>query len=222
MKLRAEVEQLDSSIADEKDAYRSTMKSLRMQKNDLEAIIAREDLRIKQLLVEMSKVKKEVREAGKNSVGLKPIVLAALTALEKTVLTQIPFKTEDRIADIHNIQKQVENDEVTAQKGLALTWNAYGDAIRMSKENGIFKQTITINGQDRLAEVARVGTMMMFFKTPDDTMGYVAKAGGNWHYIEVISKQDKTEIASLFDAFKKQIRTGYFSLPNALVVTEAK
>ena len=119
MKLRAEVEQLDSSIADEKDAYKSTMKSLRMQKNDLEAIIAREDLRIKQLLVEMSKVKKEVREAGKNSVGLKPIVLEALASLEKTVQAQIPFKTEDRIADIRRIQKQVENDEVTAQKSLA-------------------------------------------------------------------------------------------------------
>jgi len=50
----------------------------------------------------------------------------------------------------------------------------------------------------------------------------VAKAGGNWHYIEVISKEDKTEIASLFDAFKKQIRTGYFTLPNALISSEVK
>ena len=222
MKLRAEVEQLDSAIADEKDSYKGAMKSLRMQKNDLEAIIAREELRIKQLQVEMSKVKKEVREAGKNSVGLKPIVLEALATLEKTVQTQIPFKTEDRIADIRRIEKQVENDEVSAQKGLALTWNSYGDAIRMSKENGIFKQTININGQDRLAEVARVGTMMMFFKTPNDEMGYVVKEGENWNYKQVISKDEKTRIASIFDAFKKQIRTGYFTLPNALVVTEAK
>ena len=217
MNLRAEVEQLDSAIADEKDAYKGSMKSLRMQKNDLESIVAREELRIKQLQVEMSKVKKEVKEAGRNSVGLKSLVLEALVLLEKNIQMQIPFKTEDRIADIHRIQKQVENDEITAQKGLALAWNSYGDAIRMSKENGVFKQTINLNGQDRLAEVARVGTMMMFFKTPNDEMGYVAKAGDNWHYIEVISKSDKTEIAALFDAFKKQIRTGYFTLPNALV-----
>jgi len=222
MKLRAEVEQLDSAIADEKDSYKGEMKSLRMQKNDLESIIAREELRIKQLQVEMAKVKKEVKEAGKNSVGLKPIVLEALATLEKTVQAQIPFKTEDRIADIHRIQKQVEKDEVTAQKGLALTWNAYGDAIRMSKENGIFKQTINLNGQDRLAEVARVGTMMMFFKTPNDEMGYVVKDNNGWNYKQVISKEEKVQIASIFDAFKKQIRTGYFTLPNALVVTEVK
>jgi len=222
MKLRAEVEQLDSSIADEKDAFRGSMKSLRLQKNDLEALIAREELRIKQLSAEMAKVKKEVKEAGKNSVGLKPLVLEALALLENDVREQIPFKTADRIADIQRIQKQVENDEVTAQKGLALTWNAYGDAIRMSKENGIFKQTIALNGQDRLAEVARVGTMMMYFKTPDEEMGYVVKNGANWEYKQVIAKDQKDQIASLFDAFKKQIRTGYFTLPNALVATEVK
>lgn len=222
MKLRAEVEQLDSAIADEKDTYRATMKSLRMQKNDLEAIVAREELRTKQLQVEMSKVKKELREAGKNSVGLKPLVLEALAELEKNIQSQIPFKTEERIADLHRIQKQVENDEVSAQKGLALTWNAYGDAIRMSKENGIFKQTITLNGQDRLAEVARVGTMMMFFKTPNDEMGYVLKDGEAWEYKQVLDKDEKAQIAMLFDAFKKQIRTGYFTLPNALVVMEVK
>ncbi len=222
MKLRAEVEQLDSAIADEKDAYKGSMKSLRMQKNDLEGLIAREDLRIKQLQVEMSKVKKEVKEAGKNSVGLKPLVLEALAMLEKNIQTQIPFKMDDRIADVQRIQKQVENDEITAQKGLALAWNSYGDAIRMSKENGIFKQTITLNGQDRLAEVARVGTMMMFFKTPNDEMGYVVKEQDGWSYKQVLGKEEKTQIASIFDAFKKQIRTGYFTLPNALIVAEVK
>lgn len=222
MKLRAEVEQLDSSIADEKDTFKGSMKSLRMQKNDLEAMIAREDLRIKQLSAEMAKVKDEVKEAGKNSVGLKPLVLEALAMLENDIRTQIPFKTADRIADVQRLQKQVENDEITAQKGLALTWNTYGDAIRMTKENGLFKQTITLNGEDRLAEVARIGTMMMYFKTPNDEMGYVVKEGENWNYKEVIAKDQRDQIASIFDAFKKQIRTGYFTLPNALVAAEVK
>jgi len=221
MKLRAEVEQLDSAIADEKDAFKGSMKSLRMQKNDLEAMIAREELRNKQLSAEMAKVKKEVKEAGKNSVGLKPIVLDALAQLKENINQQLPFKSADRIADVERIEAQLNNDEVTAQKALALTWNSYGDAIRMSKENGIFKQTINLNGEDRLAEVARVGTMMMFFKTPNNEMGYVIKSAKGWEYKQVINKEEMTQIAILFDAFKKQIRTGYFTLPNALIAQEA-
>jgi hypothetical protein len=103
-----------------------------------------------------------------------------------------------------------------------LTWNSYGDAIRMSKENGIFKQTIELNGQDRLADVARIGTMMMFFMTPNDEVGYVVKDQQGWQYKQAINKEEMEQINVLFDAFKKQIRTGYFTLPNALVVTEAK
>jgi hypothetical protein len=222
MKLRAEVEQLDSSIADEKDAFKGSMKSLRLQKNDLEALIAREDLRMKQLTAEMSKVKVEVQEAGKNSVGLKPLVLDALERLQARIQTQIPFKTNDRIDDVTRIEEQLKKDEITAQKALALTWNSYGDAIRMSKENGIFKQTIELNGQDRLADVARIGTMMMYFMTPNDEMGYVVKDKQGWQYQQVVNKEEMDQISVLFDAFKKQIRTGYFTLPNALVVTEAK
>lgn len=222
MKLRAEVEQLDSSIADEKDAFKGSMKSLRLQKNDLESLIAREDLRIKQLSAEMAKVKKEVQEAGKNSVGMKPLVLDALARLQSRIQMQIPFKTSERIADVARIQEQLEKDEITSQKALALVWNSYGDAIRMSKENGIFKQTIELNGQDRLAEVARIGTMMMYFKTPNDEMGYVVKEKQGWKYQQVLNKKEMDQISTIFDAFKKQIRTGYFTLPNALVMTEVK
>jgi len=222
MKLRAEVEQLDSSIADEKDTFKGSMKSLRMQKNDLESLIAKEDLRMKQLSAEMGKVKKEVQEAGKNSVGLKPLVLEALERLEARIQTQIPFKTTDRVNDVSRIKEQLSKDEITAQKALALTWNSYSDAIRMSKENGIFKQTISLNGQDRLADVARIGTMMMYFSTPNNEVGYVVKDGPNWSYRAVVSKEQIDQINALFDAFRKQIRTGYFTLPNALVATEVK
>ena len=222
MQLRADVEALDSSIADEKDAYKASMKSLLRQKDDLESVIAREDLKIKQIQQELSKVRKEIKEAGKNSEGLKPLLIDALDMLEANIKNSIPFKTEDRVADVRKIKEQIETDLVTPQKALALTWNAYGDAIRMTKENGIFKQTIQLNGEDRLAEVARVGTMMMFFKTPDETVGYVSKDAKGWYYKEAVSKEEQEQIIALFDAFKKQIRSGYFTLPNAIVMGDVK
>jgi len=222
MQLRADVEELDSAITDEKDAYKASMKSLNRQKDDLESVIAREELKIKQIQQELLKVRKEIKEAGKNSQGLKPLLNKALDSLAANIKTAIPFKTVERLADVQKIKDQLEAGLVTPQKALALTWNAYGDAIRMTKENGIFKQTITLNGQDRLVEIARVGTMMMFFKTSDDTVGYVSRDAKGWFYKEAISKTEKEQIIGLFDAFKKQIRSGYFTLPNAIVIGEIK
>jgi hypothetical protein len=198
------------------------MNSLLRQKNDLESVVAREDLNIKQIERELEKVRKEIKEAGKNTEGLKPIVFKALDMIEENVKNSLPFKTAERTAELEKIRSQLENDLITGQKALALTWNAYGDAIRMSKENGLFKQTISIKGQDRLAEVARIGTVAMYFKLPDDTVGYATKDAKGWFYKEAVSKKEQEQILALFDSFKKQIRSGYFTLPNAIVMTETK
>jgi hypothetical protein len=222
MQLRAEVEKLDNTITEDKENYRASIKSFLRQKDDLESVNAREDLKIKQIEQELDKVRKEIIEIGKNSEGLKPLVFEALELLSKNIATAIPFKTKERLLDIETIESQLQNDLITPQKALALAWNAYTDALRMTKENGVFKQTITLDGQERLAEVARVGTMMMFFKTPDDNVGYVVKNAGVYSYKEVLSKNEKEQILNLFDAFKKQIRSGYFTLPNAIVMTESK
>ena len=222
MKIRADVEQLDASINDEKDTYKAGMNSLLRQKNDLESVVAREDLNIKQIERELDKVRKEIKEAGKNTEGLKPIVSKALTMMQDNIKASLPFKTEERVADLEKIREQLDNGLITGQKALALTWNAYGDAIRMSQENGLFKQTISIKGQDRLAEVARIGTLAMYFKLPDNTVGYASKDAKGWFYKEAISKKEQEQILALFDSFKKQIRSGYFTLPNAIVMTETK
>jgi len=222
MQLRAEVEKLDNTITEDKENYRASIKSYLRQKDDLESVNAREDLKIKQIEQELDKVRKEIIEIGKNSEGLKPLVFEALELMSKNIAAAIPFKTKERLLDIETIESQLQSDFITPQKALALAWNAYTDALRMTKENGIFKQTITLDGQERLAEVARVGTMMMFFKTPDDNVGYVVKNAGVYSYKEVLSKNEKEQILNLFDAFKKQIRSGYFTLPNAIVMTESK
>ncbi|DAB31015.1 MAG TPA: hypothetical protein CFH84_00885 [Sulfurimonas sp. UBA12504] len=222
MKLRSQVEQLDSSISEEKESHKATMQSLLRQKDDLESVVAREDLKIKQLEAELAKVKQEITDGSKNSDGLKPLLLSALDLLEANIQSSLPFKTQERVADITQIKEQILNDLITPQKGLALTWNAYSDAIRMTKENGLFKQTIKIGNEEKLAEIARIGTMMMYFKTPDNKVGYASKDTKGWYYKEALSTEEKEQILSLFDAFKKQIRTGYFNLPNAITMGENK
>ncbi|MBU0720811.1 DUF3450 domain-containing protein [bacterium] len=222
MKLRAEVEQLDSQISDEKDAYKAQMKSLTMQKSELDAMVSREELKIKQIEKELAKVKENIRKASKNSEGLNPIVNDAIESLVRMIQDSIPFKTNDRIASVLKIKEDLKNSLLTPQKALLLVYNAYADEIRMTKENGIFKQSIELDGTSKLVEVARIGSVMMYFKTPNERVGYVTKDNGMWKYKEELNKENQTQILNIFDAFKKQIRTGYFTLPNALAVSEVK
>jgi len=217
MKLRSEVVSLDSQIEDEKDEYKASMKSLIMEKNELDTSIAREELSHKRLTKDLDKVKKQIADQSKNSEGLKPIVLHTISKIEEHIKNEIPFKVNDRLNDVKRISEQLENALITPQKALVQVWNSYSDMIRMSKENAAFKQTIVLDGKEILAQVARVGSVMMYFKTPDDRVGYVTKSGGSYTYLESVEKEQKEQILTLFDAFKKQIRSGYFTLPNALL-----
>ena len=222
MKLRADVEKLDSAVVEEKENYRSSIKSLLRQKDDLKSVLSREDMKIRQLEQDLQKVQKNIQEASKNSKGLKPIIIEALDSLIVTINASLPFKTQERVQDVLKIKEQVETDLITPQKGLTLAWNSTMDALRMTKENGIFKQTIVVDGEERLAEIARVGTVMMFFKTPDESVGYVVKEASGYSYKKITQKEEQEQVLALFDAFKKQIRSGFFKLPNAIVSSEVK
>lgn len=222
MKLRADVEKLDSAVVEEKEGYRASIKSLLRQKDDLKSVLSREDLKIKQLEQDLQKVQKDIKEASKNSQGLKPIIIETLDSLTTTIKASIPFKTKERVQDVLKTKEQVETDLITPQKGLTLAWNSYMDSLRMTKENGIFKQTIVLDNEERLAEVARIGMVMMFFKTPDESVGYVVKEASGYSYKKATQKEEQEQILTLFDAFKKQIRSGFFKLPNAIVSAEVK
>jgi len=222
MKLRAEVETLNSQISDEKDSYKSEMRSLTAQKSELEGMISRKELKIKEIQKELADIQAKITKASKNSLGLKPIVFEAIEQLKGLIKSSIPFKTKERVTAVEKIKTQLESSLITPQKALSYVYNAYADEIRMTKENAIFKQSIKLDNEDRLVQVARVGTAMMFFKTPDDRVGYVTRNNGNWDYKEELNKEKRSEIFNIFDAFKKQIRTGYFTLPNALILSEEK
>ncbi len=221
MELRADVESLYTKIDENKDAYKSQMKSYALQISDNEAQINRQDTSLKLTQQNIEKTEKKLEEMGSATVDLKPVVNEALEALEKEIKSGIPFKVEERVAALHQIKDDLKNGNISQEKALALTWASYDDALRLTKEIGQFKQEITLDGEATIAKIDKVGSVMMFFATPDDRIGYVKQEGNDYNYVVTTDSSERDEIIDLFDALQKQIRTGYFTLPNALLLRGA-
>ena len=222
MKLRADVEGLYSKIDENKDNYKAQMKSYAMQAADNEAQINRKETALKVADAEAKKLEVQIAEKGASANDLKPMLTTALTHLKKIISEGLPFKTEERLADIAKIESDLSKGNISQEKALSLVWASYDDILRMTKEIGIFKQQIKIGDEEKLAKVAKIGTAMMFFMTPDEQAGYVENNEGVYTFVVVNDEKAKAEIQTLFDALQKQIRTGYFSLPNALIIAGAK
>lgn len=221
MKLRADVESLYTTIDDNKDAYKSQMKSYTMQIADNEAQINRQETSLKLTKQEVEKSKTKLASIGKGE-DIKPMINTAILKLSNEIKAGIPFKTEDRLAALEKIQSDLKEGSITQDKALALVWASYDDAIRMTKEIGQFKQKIMLDGEPTLAKVAKIGSVMMFFSTPDNKVGYVKKEQDKYTYKVTTDESERAQIVALFDALQKQIRTGYFTLPNALALRGVK
>ena len=222
MKLRADVEALYTKIDDNKDIYKAEMKSNAMQSADSEAQINRQETALKLAESELAKVQKKISEASNKNESIKPMLLGAIDTLRGIITKGIPFKTKERLDDLAKLQKNLIDDVITEEKALLLIWASYDDTIRLTKEIGKFKQEIVLDGEPVLADIAKLGSVMMFFSTPDNRVGYVSKNGEGYEYKVVTQKEEKAKIVNLFDSLQKQIRTGFFSLPNALILSESK
>lgn len=221
IELRGEVETLYTDIKENKERYNTEMKSLSMQATDSEAQINRENTSIKLALTELEKVRTKIKETSSGNAEIKPLVLNALSLLEKSIKEGIPFMVEARVADLHKIKSDLEEGLITNEKALSLAWVSYDDTIRVTKEIGLFKQQIDFKGKKVLAQVAKLGSVAMFFSTPSNEVGFVVKKGASYEYKHITNPEDMKKIVALFDALQKQIRTGFFELPNALVLQGA-
>jgi seryl-tRNA synthetase len=222
MKLRADVEGLYTQIDENKDNYKSQMKSYAMQIADNEVQVNRKTTAIKVANAEILKLQEQIAEKGATANDLTPMLEVAIDNLEKIIITGIPFKVDERVADITKIKSDLKSKNITQEKALSLVWASYDDALRLTKEIGLFKQHVQIGDTQKLAKVAKIGTAMMFFLTPDDQAGYVKNNNGSYAYVVVEDSKSKEQIHTLFDALQKQIRTGYFNLPNALMIAGVK
>ena len=222
MKLRADVEALYTKIDENKVAYKAQMKSLALQNADNDAQINRKSTSIKLADLELQKIKVKIENTSTSNLELKPLIKELITNLSTSINNGIPFKIQERIASIAKIQKDLEEKLITEERALALLWASYDDNIRLTKEIGIFKQNINIDGKDILAEVAKIGSVLLYFKTPNKKVGYINKDASTYTAVVVSDKDEIKNINNLFDALTKQIRTGFFTLPNALVLQGVK
>lgn len=212
--LRTEVEELNQELDLLKDEQRATMSSLAAQRTELAASQNRLDTQLQQLRQKLEENQSEAAEAGVDNDVLLPAIISAIDSMASYIETSLPFKKEERLADLNEIRVQLETNVIPPNRAANRLWALYEDEIRLTRENGIYSQTIELDGKRLLADVAKIGTVMMFYRTADQRYGQVKKSGATWTFESADDPDAIASIANLFDSLQKQIRQGYFELPD--------
>jgi hypothetical protein len=211
---RGRVESLSEEVAQTRERYNEEVRSLAAQIADVEIQINRERLRLQQIEQDVERLAEEAAVAEGAVIDVEPIVRTALARYRSYVETALPFQVEDRLDGIDRLEDVLEDGNVDPQTVLTRLWNTVQSEYRLTGESGLFRQTIVVNGEEQLAEVARLGMVLMYFRTFDDRYGVVVPSGDEWRYVLVEDRTAARQIAELFDGLRRNLREGFFTLPN--------
>ena len=217
IQMRGKVDELQSELNIKREEHRNRMAYLAVQQSDMEATRKREKQRVRQFEKDMEDLRAQAAAAGSSSETLSPIVGSYIQQLREQVERGFPFKRGERTTALDEVDLQLSSGAISAQRAVNRLWVFVEDEIRLSRENAIYTQSIPLNGENVLVDVVKLGNAMMYFRTRDLKYGRAVESPSGWSFELLDSTQDQEQVAELFDSLRKQIRQGYFELPNALL-----
>ena len=217
---RAEVESLSSRLSLVKTDYNEQLRSLATQQTDIETQIKREELRLEQVRRDISEYEARLRDNRASMQQIRPVLIKALGGLSEYTAKGLPFQVDERLLEIDRLEKLTEDSRTDPGMLLARIWNLIESEFRLTSESGIYRQTIIVEGESQLVEVARLGMALMYFRTFDGRYGAAVPESGGWRYVYINGREEVNQVDELFTAIRKNLREGYFELPNPLSIQD--
>lgn len=214
-KLRREVEALSTDVGLRKEELRGKLRAIEGQAAEIEVQLRREELRLAQIEGEAAARRAAIAESSSRNVQLTPDVLAAITTLRATVASGLPYRQPERLAELDTLQNQLSTGLVTPEAAAARLWAFVEDELRLTRENGLDRQVLTLpGGEEVLAEVVHLGMVAVYYRTDGGRYGYAAPGPSGWTWKPAANRDEEKAIEALFARLAHGVRSGPFTLPN--------
>ncbi len=218
--LRAEVDDLQQRLEQAKSERRQKLDALGAQITQLQAEKRRQQLAVEKLKAELASLEQNgesTSEAAPSEEApeeaLADVLRRSLVKLREYTQSSLPFKREERIRAIEDLAERLDTG-ASLPKLANQAWALVEDELRLTRENGLYRQTLNLEGDEALVEVAKLGMVFLYFRTPDDRYGMAVPNDSTWRYGLLSDREDQERLARLMESLRKQIRQGYFELPN--------
>lgn len=210
--LRAMVERTETALTARRTHAEAALHALAEQQSELQVLIQREQLRLDGAREQILELQAAASDRGEEVQALAPIVVRHAEALMDEARRAVPFRLEDRIAELEAVRDGVASGAMDPRAGASRLWRHVEDELKLCEETGLARQAVPLEGGAVLAQVAHLGLVALFFRTDDGRYGRASQKDGGWRY-QVAGGEDARALAELFDALDKGVRSGAFQLP---------
>lgn len=212
--LRAEVEGLAEEVEAARAEAREEQLALARRKGALAGDLEEARLLAAELArrVEAAKASAAARTTAQDALATP--VRHALETLRASVSAGLPWKTRERLARLDDVEHLLESEG--AVPAAATLWRFLDDELSLAGSSQMARQSISLagssgaaGGEERVvADVIRLGTVLMFFRTPRGEVGLAERvpAGADagkvrWRVLD--DAQERARVHGLFEAFRR-------------------
>ncbi len=211
--LRSNIEELAQENEQLTKTEQSQIDQLSQKKLELQAQISRENLRSKQLKDKISRLKESTKTLPSYDAQSSDLMLTWLKSYQQTIEQMIPFKQDQRLAQIQKISQRLKSQLESHESLIADLWSFLESEKKLSSTNSYQIMDININGIEQKCEVARLGLIALFAVNTNGQILQAHLRGEGWKWIDIESTDQKKSILSLVDHLKNKNTTHLYNLP---------
>ena len=163
--LRTEVDALANRL-ERRIAVRDELASLRAERAELQRQIRLENVRRETLTRLLEERTKSLDDQETQMLAHLPAIQRAIEYAKVYVQATMPFKREERLRVLAKIEKDLTLTHPDLGAALTRLWRFVEEEEAMSQEVGIAEHVIELDGKRVLADVARIGMALMYFRLP--------------------------------------------------------
>lgn len=212
-KMRIEIEVLSKQVDTSAKKENANIDLWSQKKTELEAQLAREQMREKQIHEKIKRLETRVKMDPKMDIHGKKKILNWLSAYETTLAGSAPFHIEKRLETLKSLRQRLDIGHESQEFILADFWLFLESEMKLSQTNDYRIVDVTINGQRKKCEVARLGLQSLFVVTPTGQVLQAVNNGKQWIWVDIEATESKNSVLSLVKNLKNKNTSGYYLLP---------
>ncbi len=195
---RAEVNSLAEQLENKRRETRDDLSGLRNERSELQRQIRLEQIRRDTLeRLRNERIRRVGDQEGRILALLEPIQ-RSIAATKLYVGSALPFKRRERMRRLEQIEKEIAVTTPDAARALTQVWRFIEEEEALASEIALAQQAIELDGKQFLADVLRIGMALMYFRLPNQELGWVRQSGKEWRFERIQDPLAQKTVARLF------------------------
>ena len=195
---RATVDSLADKLESQRRADRDALAGLRAERSELQRQIRLEQIRRDTLATLRAERTQKIDDQESRVLAILKPIQRSIAATKNYVTQTLPFKRAERMRSLEQIETDITVTNPDSAQALTRLWRFIEEESAMAREVALAQQAIELDGERYLADIARVGMALMYFRLPDGTLGWVHQVGNTWKFQRLDDVQAKKTVAAVF------------------------